>query len=79
MTILVLFAMSCAVSLYSANDGLRVKPTGEVNTQEDRRRLAAAAIAEGQQFEAQGNAEALRKALERYEKALAVRYAEGVG
>src|SRR5688572_6680944 len=72
MTFLVLVAISCAVSLCRANDELRVKATGEVNTQEDRKRLAEWAIAEGKLFELQGNAEALRKALERYEKALAL-------
>src|SRR5688572_30201383 len=56
---LVLLAILCAVSLCRA-------------TQEDRRRLAAAAIVEGRQLESEGNAEALRKALERYEKALAL-------
>ncbi len=72
MTFLVLVAISCAVSLCRANDELRMKATGEVNTQEDRKRLAEWAIAEGKLFELQGNAEALRKALERYEKALAL-------
>jgi CHAT domain-containing protein/tetratricopeptide (TPR) repeat protein len=57
-TFLVLFAIACAVSLCRA--------------QEDRKRLAAAAIVEGKQFELQGNAEGLRKALDRYEKALAL-------
>lgn len=72
MMFLVLFAILCAVSVCRANGELRVKPTEEVNTQEDRKRLAESAIAEGKQFELQGNAEALRKALERYEKALAL-------
>jgi CHAT domain-containing protein/Tfp pilus assembly protein PilF len=69
-SLLVLFAMSCAVSLCSAKGELRVKGTDAGNTQEDRKRLAAFAIAEGMQLESQGNAESLRKALERYEKAL---------
>lgn len=59
-TFLVLFAILCAVSVCTGN------------TQEDRKRLAETAIAEGLQFEWQGNAEALRKALEKYEKALAL-------
>jgi CHAT domain-containing protein/tetratricopeptide (TPR) repeat protein len=71
-TFLVLFAIVCAVSLCRANGALRVKRTAEGNAQEDRKRLAEAAIAEGLQFESQGNAEALRKALDRYEKALAL-------
>lgn len=62
-TFLVLFAILCAVSLCRANGGL---------PQEDRKRLAEAAIAEGRLFESLGNAEALRKALDKYEKALAL-------
>ena len=69
-TFLVLFAIWCAVSLCNANGEVRVQRTEEVNTQEDRKRLAEAAILEGKLFESQGNAEALRKALEKYEKAL---------
>ena len=71
-TFLILFAIACAVSLCSANGELRVKRTEDGNTQEDRKRLAEAAIAEGEQFELQGNTDALRKALDRYEKALAL-------
>lgn len=72
-TFLVLFAILCAVSLCRAANGeLRVKRIEARNTQEDRKRLAEAAIAEGKQFESQGNAEALRKALDRYEKAFAL-------
>jgi CHAT domain-containing protein/tetratricopeptide (TPR) repeat protein len=71
-TFLILFAISCAVSLCGANGELRVKRIEAGNTQEDQKRLAAAAIVEGRQFESQGNAEALRKALDRYEKALAL-------
>lgn len=48
------------------------RPQIEYAGQEDRKRLAEAAVAEGKQFESQGNAEALRKALESYEKALAI-------
>lgn len=70
ITFLVLFAISCAGALCSANAEFRVKLTDEVDTQEDRKRLAASAIAEGMLFESQGTADALRKALERYEKAL---------
>lgn len=66
-TFLILFAISCAVSLCRANGELRA-----ANIQEDRKRLAETAIAEGKQFESQGNAEALRKALDRYDKALAL-------
>ncbi len=39
-------------------------------TQEDRKRLADKAIAEGKLFQSEGTAESLRKALERYETAL---------
>jgi CHAT domain-containing protein/Tfp pilus assembly protein PilF len=41
-------------------------------TQEDRQRLAQIAYAEGKLLESQGTAESLRKALEKYEKALAL-------
>jgi CHAT domain-containing protein/tetratricopeptide (TPR) repeat protein len=71
-TFLILFAISCVTSLCMATGELRVKRTEEVNTQEDRKRLAAAAIVEGKQFESQGNADDLRKALDRYEKAHAL-------
>lgn len=63
-TFLILFAILCAVSLCMANGELRVTRTGEGNTQEDRKRLAATAVAEGKQFESQGTADSLRKALE---------------
>lgn len=46
-------------------------PRNEITvTQEDRKRLAEKAIAEGKVFEAQGTAESLRKALVHYETAL---------
>ena len=69
---LVLFTIACAVSLCTANGETREKRTEAGSTQEDPKRLAALAIAEGKLFELQGNAESLRKALEKYETALAL-------
>lgn len=48
------------------------RPQTELVGREDRKRLAEAAVAEGKQLESRGNAESLRGALERYEKALAL-------
>src|SRR5687768_12083800 len=43
-----------------------------IGMQEDRKLLAQKLVAEGKQFQSQGNAESLRKALESYEKALEI-------
>lgn len=48
------------------------QPPNQTTAQDDRKRLAEAAILEGKQIESPGSAESLRRALERYEKALAL-------
>jgi len=76
-TILMLLAVASGGSFFWASNEFAANRTYEVRieelcvaTQDDRKRLAERAVAEGKQFESRGNADSLRKALESYEEAL---------
>ena len=79
--ILILFAVGSSGSFCWASDELPRNRTAQSQpangslipesvTQEDQKQLAQKALADGKQFESQGTADSLRKALENYEKAL---------
>ncbi len=64
-----LFLALVSTSLFLTRGEFAVRRV-QADPQEDRKQLAEKAVAEGKQFESQGNADSLRKALESYEKAL---------